>query len=91
MNGAQEVLQNRGIQGIRILQGFLQIALNHSHQSLESACRSASSYEIYKLKPLKRLLEQKKKQTEFEFIKEDPLIRPLSEYQEYMFVSLKKP
>ena len=82
---AQALLSYRGIAGIRVLQGFLGLTKKHSWEEIERACRVALSHHAYRLKTLRRLLEQQPAATQqLEFIDSHPLIRDPHEYGEFV-------
>jgi transposase len=78
---SEAVIQARGIEGVRVLQGLLALAGKHPRQSLEKACAIALSYGSYRLKTVRLLLEREAPQQEvLSFLEEHPIIRNLSEY-----------
>ena len=78
---AQAMYQNRGVEGMRVLQGLLHLADTHSPKDLNTACRQAVEQTCWRLREIKTLLEQPTDQTTMPFLQEHPLIRPLSAYQ----------
>jgi hypothetical protein len=75
------MLQARGIEGVRVLQGLLALSKTHSCESLNEACRIALSYSAFRLKTLRELLKRRgAAQQPLPFLAEHPLIRPLSDY-----------
>jgi len=78
---SEAVVQARGIEGVRVLQGLLALAGKHRSASLEKACEIALSYGSYRLKTIRTLLDrQAPRQELFAFLNEHPIIRDLSEY-----------
>jgi transposase len=78
---SQSMLAERGIQGIRVLQGLLSLAKKHSTRDIERACDIALSYRAFRLRTVRALIARNApKQAEFEFTEEHELIRPLVEY-----------
>lgn len=79
---AKAVLEERGIEGVRVLQGLLSLANKYRHRQLRRACDIALSYEAFRLRTIRELLkrDENAKQDEFEFTQEDDIIRPLGEY-----------
>ena len=80
---SEAMLQARGVEGIRVLQGLKQLTLKHEATALNSACETALSYGAMRLKTIRQLLKRKskvQKQQQFDFITEHPVIRPLSDY-----------
>ncbi len=53
----------------------------HSPEAIEQACQTALTYGAYRLRTIRQLLvRQAPLQTQFDFIDEHPIIRPLSDY-----------
>ncbi len=78
---AEAMMKNRGPQGIRVLQGFLQLAAKHTPINVEAATELALTHGGWHLQDIKSLLQRPCAQDQFEFIQEHPLIRDLSHYQ----------
>lgn len=88
---AQEVIRSRGIEGIRAVIGLLSLADRQPCPLIDKACEIAISYGAYRLKNVRRLIEQKAaKQEQMEFMQEHPLIRNLGVYGELVRESLRK-
>ena len=82
---AQEMLANRGIRGIRVLQGMLSLMNRHPYPDIEQACQIALTHQAFRLRTLRKLIAQGgPKQEQFEFIDEHPTIRPLKDYAEFV-------
>lgn len=78
---AQAMLQNRGIQGVRVLVGLLSLSRRHSCSVVETACEIAQTHGAYRLRTIRELIKRKApRQEQFEFIDEHPIIRRLSDY-----------
>ena len=78
---AQAMIQARGIEGVRVLQGLLSLASRYSTSAIEHACEIAIGYGAYRLRTIRALVErQAPKQESLSFLSEHPLIRPMSEY-----------
>lgn len=78
---AEQMLHQRGIEGVRVLQGLLSLATRHPVTVLERACEVACTHGAYRLRTIRALIKrQGAKQDQFAFIDEHPLIRPLSDY-----------
>lgn len=78
---AAAMLEARGVEGLRVLQGLLALAGKHRTDSIDRACEIASSYSAYRLRTVRELVKrQAPKQCEFEFTAEHPLIRDLADY-----------
>jgi transposase len=88
---SEAVVQARGIEGVRVLQGLLALAGKHRSAALEKACQIALSYGSYRLKTIRTLLERQAPQQElFAFMEEHPLIRDLSEYAQFAHNAFQK-
>src|SRR5262249_20843611 len=55
---SEAVIQERGIEGVRVVQGLLALAGKHPGAALEKACAIALSYRAFHLKTLRTLLER---------------------------------
>ena len=88
---AEGVIEHRGIEGIRVVQGLLSLAKRHPCAALEQACGVAASYGSYRLRTLRTLLErQAGQQPSFAFLDEHPLIRSLADYAQFVERSFHK-
>ena len=56
---AESMLQERGIQGVRVLQGLLSLASRHGDQDVEQACEIAQSHGAYRLRVIRELLKRR--------------------------------
>jgi transposase len=91
---AQSMLQNRGIEGVRVLMGLLSLTNKHrrggevySRDRIERACQAAQSHGAYRLRSLRQLIEQQTPpavQQNFEFIERHPIIRNLGDYGQFV-------
>jgi transposase len=88
---AEAMLADRGIEGVRVLQGLLHLAGRHPAEALEHACAAAFSHLCYRLRTIRQLLKHESQRQEvFEFVKEHPLIRDLGEYSQFVRQALQK-
>ena len=79
---ARALLQERPIEGIRVLQGLLSLAKTYGHEQIDEACRIALSHDVFRLRTLREILKRGgPSQSCFAFIDEHPIIRKLSDYQ----------
>ena len=78
---AEAMMQQRGPQGLRVLQGFLQLAAKHTPANVAAASQLATTHGVWHLRELKHLLQAPVGQDPFQFIQAHPLIRDLSHYQ----------
>ncbi len=89
---AEAMLEHRGVQGVRVLQGLHSLANRYPCDQIEQACEVARSHGAYRLRVVRELIKrQGNKQEQFEFIDEHPIIRSLSEYQELVHGSFCQP
>jgi transposase len=87
---AEAMLAERGIQGVRVLQGLLALTKKHSSRELETACAAAWRHQAYQLRTVRKLLEHGAQQQQvFDFLEEHPLIRSLSEYGQFVHESIQ--
>jgi len=87
---AQAMLKARGIQGIRVLVGLLNLVNQYDSNSIDKACEIALTHEAFRLKTIKGLIQKGGcKQQELEFIDEHPIIRSMSDYQEIVKESIR--
>lgn len=78
---SRAMVQARGVEGVRVLVGLKSLAGKHSPEEIERACQTALTYGAYRLRTIRQLLvRQAPPQTQFDFIDEHPVIRPLSDY-----------
>jgi len=77
---SQAMIRARGITGIRVLQGFLNLAGKHPKDETERACEAALAGEAFRLKALRALLGEKVKEKRLPFMESHPIIRDLAEY-----------
>ena len=85
----EAMLDVRGIQGLRVLQGLLSLTRKHSADAIDRACQSALSHQVFRLRPLRGLLKQPT--TQAELIEDHRLIRPLHHYGTLVRVSFGNP
>jgi hypothetical protein len=79
------MLRARGVEGVRVLQGLLNLAHRHPGAAIERACDVALSYGAYRLRTLRALIErQAPRQESLPFLEEHPLIRKLSDYGQFV-------
>jgi transposase len=79
---ARQMLEVRGLPGIRVLVGLLSLTHQHSADQIDRACDIALSHGAVRLKTIRQLLQREgPKQEQFTFLDEHPIIRDLSDYQ----------
>lgn len=78
---AEAVVDARGIEGHRVVQGLLSLTRKHTCAELERACETALANQCYRLSPLRQLIaHEADRQQPLEFLAEHPIIRPLEDY-----------
>lgn len=82
---AEAALTERGVQGMRTIQGLLGLSRKHRHAAIEAACDTAWRHRAFSYRGVKNLLKDAAggavaKQQTMPFIEEHPVIRPLHEY-----------
>jgi transposase len=86
---AKAMLDARGIEGVRVLQGFIHLAKNYPTRAINQASKTALAAGMFRLRPLRELIKRHTEQTDLDFADSHPIIRPLSEYQDLITVSFK--
>jgi transposase len=81
---AQAMLQSRGVEGLRVLQGLLSLAHRHPCAAIDRACEIAHSYGAYRLRTVRTLIDRDAPQQQIAFTETHPLIRPLSDYAQFV-------
>lgn len=78
---AEAMLNARGIEGTRVLQGLLSLTKKHTAEALENTCEIALSHNAFRLRTIRQLLGRKAaKQQSLPFLDEHPIIRPMDDY-----------
>jgi len=87
----ESMMQTRGIQGVRVLQGLISLTQRHSSMAIEQACEIAQTHGAYRLRTIRQLIKRTApKQQQFEFITEHPIIRGLAEYERLVQTSIQR-
>jgi len=86
---AQDVVNERGVHGVRALIGLVSLTRHHPSKAIEHACRVAQSNGARRLRDIRNLLKRSTPpvQEQFEFVAEHPLIRPLSDYSQLILAA----
>jgi hypothetical protein len=88
---AEAMMAQRGIEGVRVLQGLLSLASRHSALAIDRACGLAHSYGQYRLRTVRALIDRAAPQQEsLPFVEEHPLIRSLADYEQLVHDSFHK-
>jgi len=78
---AAAMLLERGVAGIRVLQGLMHLANRHDSAGIERACRVALTHQAFRLRAVRELIKRGgSEQEEFVFLQEHEIIRDLSSY-----------
>jgi transposase len=78
---AEQMFAQRGPQGLRVMLGLLQLAEKHPVAELERVTLSAAHHGAWRLRDLKRLLDQPANVVQLHFLETHSLIRPLEAYR----------
>lgn len=81
---AQAMMAQRGIEGIRVLQGLVSLARQYPADTINRASRIAREAGLFRLRPLRELCQRLGKDKPADFNDSHPIIRPLSDYQELL-------
>ncbi len=84
---AQSMLAARGIEGVRVLMGLLNLSHRHPQPQVERACAVAASHGAWHLRSLRQLIQRDQAATvqqTFEFAREHPIIRPVADYGQFV-------
>lgn len=82
---AEAMIQARGVEGLRVLQGLLNLAGRHPVSAIEQACEIAVGYGAYHLRTVRALVKHRApKQEVLPFLNDHPVIRPMSEYGQFV-------
>lgn len=83
---AELLIEERGVQAARSLQGLLSLSKKHSADEMNQACEIAWRSKATNYRAIKRVLanRQAASQETMEFMEEHPIIRPVSEYQAFV-------
>jgi transposase len=79
---AQRLRAARGPEAIRVLMGLLHLAKRAGASRLNQACAQALEHSAWRLRDLRRLLDQEPQPRQMSFIEQHPVIRDPSEYGE---------
>jgi transposase len=96
-NWAEQVVQQRGVQAVRVLMGLVSLNHRHSIRAIDRACEVAQSHAAYRLRDIRNLLKRSAAaqvppvQEQFpEFTAEHPLIRSLADYGELVHAAFQE-
>ncbi len=82
---AQAMVQQRGIEGVRVLQGLISLANKYPGERINRACEIALSHEAFRLRTIRQLIQRGADRMDEQgelpgFIDEHPIIRSLADY-----------
>ena len=77
---AAQMLQARGIQGVRVLVGLVSLAGKHRAEQIEAGCELAFSHRAFHLKDLRALIGEPSGGKQVRFLERHPLIRDMAAY-----------
>lgn len=78
---ARQMLEARGVAGVRVLVGLLSLTRSHSRDEIDQACAIALTHGAIRLRTIRQLLERGGPvQQQFAFLDEHPIIRPMADY-----------
>ena len=77
---AEAFLAQRGVYGLRALQGVVALVKQHSSAALEQAAATAKRRGVWRLRDLRRLLTGGETVVQIDLLDTHPLIRPLTAY-----------
>jgi transposase len=82
---AEAMIQARGVEGVRVLQGLLSLTGHHPTRAIERACEIAIGYGEYRLRTIRKLVgRQAPQQDLLPFLSDHPMIRPMREYSQFV-------
>jgi hypothetical protein len=85
------MIAQRGVEGVRVLQGLLALAGRHGACRIDRACGIALSYGAYRLRTVRALIDRDApRQEALPFLEEHPLIRSLADYGQLVHTSFHK-
>jgi transposase len=86
---ARAMLEERGIEGVRVLQGFVALAKKHPAAVINRASEIALDGGLFRLRPVRELCKRLGDDNTAEFTDRHPIIRPLCEYQQLVLTLTK--
>lgn len=88
---AELLIEERGVQAARSMQGLLSLSKKYSADEMNRACDLAWRSKATNYRAIKRLLENRQaaSQQTLDFLEEHPIIRPVSEYEQFIHRALQ--
>ena len=87
LSWAKAMMEKRGIEGVRVLQGLSFLGSRHSSSEINRACSIAENKGSFHLKSVRNLMEQDHYQEKFKWGNKHPIIRPMEEYSQFIVVN----
>lgn len=83
---AEAVIEGRGVEASRVLQGVLAMSRKHSSEEIESACETAWRSGAINCRIIRTLLKRRPSasQKTMEFMEDHPIIRSIGEYSRFI-------
>ncbi len=82
---AKQLFEIRGVTGQRAILGLLSLSGTYSPKQIDDACRKALNHGAWRLQTIQKILDQDiPDQQMMNFIDEHPIIRDMSDYQEFV-------
>ncbi len=78
---ADAFFAQRGVYGLRALQGLVSLAKQHPAAAIEQASATAKRRGVWRLRDVRRLLSESDTVVQIDFLDSHPLIRPLDAYR----------
>ena len=88
---AEATLTEHGVRGMRIIQGLLALSRKYDSSEIDTACDKAWRSRGFRYRIVKSLLERRAAtQQTLEFLDVHPVIRPISDYAEFVHHAIQK-
>jgi len=87
---AAQMMAQKGVRGLRVLQGLLSLAEKHPTEDVEKACEIAHSYGAYQLAQVRKLIAKNApRQEQLEFTQEHAVIRDIRVYGDLVRAAIR--
>ncbi|MGD9856942.1 MAG: IS21 family transposase [Planctomycetaceae bacterium] len=89
---SEATLEEHGVRGMRIIQGLLALSRQYEASAIDAACEKAWRGRGFRYRIVKHLLERQEAATQqtLEFLDVHPVIRPISDYAEFVRHALQQ-
>lgn len=90
---AESMVQARGVEGVRVLQGLLAMGNKYSHTQIDRACGVALEHGAWRLRTIHKLIDSDLTHVDQQqvFLDEHPIIRPMADYGRLIHESFLNP